>query len=126
MMKPDEQINRGTFGTDAHIHYMASPDDKTIGTKFIFKANHFYELLEKTQYKCPYSGRELTPANCVAEHITPLRLQGRHEASNIVLVDHEVAYLKRYLSDDAVLKLAVEIVNTLGKNRGYKISKHKI
>lgn len=94
--------------------------------RFIFKASHFYELLEKQQYRCPYSGRELTAASCVAEHIIPLRKQGQHHADNVVLVDHQVAYLKRYLTDEEVLILALDIMKTMGEARGLKISASKI
>ena len=94
--------------------------------RFTFKATHFYALLEKQRYLCPYSGRELTPANCVAEHVLPLRRQGRHEEQNLVLVDHHVAYLKRYLTDEEVLALAIDIVSTQGKARGIKVSQRKV
>lgn len=94
--------------------------------RFVFKAAHFYELLDRLQYRCPYSGRTLTPQNTVAEHRQPLRKQGQHKADNITLVDFEVAYLKRYLTDEETLQLAVDIVNTLGKQHGLRIAKKKI
>lgn len=95
------------------------------GNRFIFKATHFYELLERQAYRCPYSNRELTPGNCVAEHRIPLRKSGKHEASNIVLVDNTVGYLKRYLTDEEVLNLAIDIVVTMGASHGLALSKRK-
>lgn len=94
--------------------------------RYVFKAADFYSLLERESYRCPYSGRELTPSNCVAEHRVPLRKGGRHEASNIVLVDHHISYLKRYLTDDEVLNLATDIIVTLGAAHGFTISKTKV
>ena len=94
--------------------------------RFIFKAQHFYELLEKQGYRCPYSGRELSPANCVAEHILPLRKQGRHEAGNIALVDQHVSFLKRYLTDEEVLQLAIDILSTMGTTHGIAVSQSKV
>lgn len=94
--------------------------------RFVFRANDFYELLEAQKFKCKYSGRTLNPSNCVAEHILPLRQRGQHELPNIVLVDAEVAYLKRYLTDDEVLKLAIDIVNQVGQANGFRVARRKV
>jgi len=101
-------------------------DESRRAKRFVFRANDFYELLEKQKFKCRYSGRTLNPSNCVAEHILPLRQRGHHELANIVLVDAEVAYLKRYLTDEEVLKLAIDIVNQLGQADGFRIAKRKV
>jgi len=92
-----------------------SADGSTTKGKYSFKAKDFYALLEKQNYRCPYSGRELTPANCIAEHRVPLRKRGRHEASNIVLVDNSVGYLKRYLTDEELHQLIDDMAKTIGK-----------
>lgn len=78
--------------------------------RFVFRAAHFYALLEQQEYRCALTGRELTPENTSAEHIIPLRKGGRHELANIFLVDDAVAKLKRYYSDEEVIQLAHELV----------------
>lgn len=88
--------------------------------RYIFRATDFYALLEAQKYRCPYSGRELTPANCIAEHRVPLRKSGRHEASNIVLVDNSVGYLKRYLTDEEVHLLIADMAKTLKTKHAVK------
>jgi len=85
--------------------------------RFVFRAAHFYALLEQQEYRCALTGRELTPENTSAEHIIPLRKGGKHELSNIFLVDDAVAKLKRYYSDDEVIRLARELVTHAGRKR---------
>lgn len=85
--------------------------------RFVFRAAHFYALLEQQEYRCALTGRELTPENTSAEHIIPLRKGGKHELSNIFLVDDAVAKLKRYYSDDEVIQLARELVTHAGRKR---------
>lgn len=82
-------------------------------SRYVFRAQDFYKLLEEQDYKCPYSGRELTPNNCIAEHRVPLRRKGKHEASNIVLVDNAVGYLKRHLTDEELHALVRDISQNL-------------
>lgn len=93
--------------------------------KFRFRTEHFYQLLDSQQYRCPITGRELTPQNTVAEHRQPLRKGGMHELANIILVDQEVSKLKRYMNDDEVVRLAADIISTLGAKYGYKLTKAK-
>jgi len=79
--------------------------------KYTFRAKDFYFLLEKKQnYRCAISGIELTPGNTTAEHIIPLRRGGKHELSNIYLVDENVARLKRNLMEEEVIEIARRIV----------------
>jgi hypothetical protein len=90
-----------------------SADGSKAKDRYIFRAADFYSLLEKQKYRCPYSGRELTPSNCIAEHRLPLRKSGKHEASNIILVDNSVGYLKRYLTDEELHALVADMAKTL-------------
>lgn len=90
-----------------------SADGNKTKDRFVFRAKDFYALLEKQKYRCPYSGRELTPSNCIAEHRVPLRKSGKHEASNIILVDSHVGFLKRYLTDEEVSQLAADMTKNL-------------
>ena len=90
-----------------------SADGSKNKDRYVFRAKDFYDLLEKQKYRCPYTGRELTPANCIAEHRVPLRKSGKHESGNIILVDSHVGYLKRYLTDAEVLQLAADMAKTL-------------
>lgn len=93
--------------------------------RFRFKTEHFYQILEGQRYSCPITGRELTPQNTVAEHRIPLRKSGKHELGNIILVDQDASKLKRYMTDEEVVSLAADIIQTLGKGYGYTIRKSK-
>lgn len=81
----------------------------------------------KTQdYKCYLTNRELRPENSNAEHIKPLRAGGKHEAKNICLVDEIVSKLKRYYTVEQIIEVAADIIETRGKEYGFRITKKKI
>lgn len=93
--------------------------------EYKFKSKDFYALLEKQEYKCHYSGRDLSPENTMAVHIIPLQQGGKHEVNNIVLVDRQVHYAKRYLKLAELLEMAVDLVRQMGANDGYKVTKRR-
>jgi len=78
-----------------------------------FKAKDFYFLLEEQARRCPVSGRELTPDNCMAAHRVPLRKGGVHSLENIYLVTDAVTQIKKQLTDEELLLLCKDIVATL-------------
>ncbi|MCW7470575.1 HNH endonuclease [Leptospira kanakyensis] len=93
--------------------------------KFTFKASDFRNLLNKQEYKCYVTQRELTPETTFAEHIVPLRQGGKHTLSNICLV-HEILYrLKRYHSIAEIIEMSADVIKTHGKKHGYQIKKSK-
>ena len=96
---------------------------KISGDKYTFRSKDFYNLLEKQEYRCKYSNRELTPQNTHAVHVIPLRQGGKHELKNIVLIDRDIYYLKKQLNPDQLFNLAVDIIKTMGKYNGYKLTK---
>ncbi len=97
----------------------------TKNDKFTFKASHFRVLLTKQEYRCKLTNRELTPEVTFAEHIIPLRKGGTHSEDNICLV-HEILYrMKRYHSIQEIVEMSADVINNLGKEYGYKITKFK-
>ncbi|MDH5657449.1 MAG: HNH endonuclease [Spirochaetia bacterium] len=97
---------------------MAKKKDK----EYVFRAQDFYDLLESQEYRCALTGRELKPENTTAEHIVPLRMGGRHELKNIYLIDQNVSRLKRYLSEEEVIRAAADIVRYRGNDYGFTLS----
>ena len=93
------------------------------GDSYKFTAKDFYALLEKQQYRCRLSGRELTPENTDGEHILPLELGGQHQPENICLVVRDVARLKRHLTEQAVVELCYDIIKQRGLEFDFKVSK---
>jgi hypothetical protein len=87
--------------------------------RYVFRAQDFYALLEKQEYKCALTGRTLTPENTSAEHIVPIRRGGKHELANIFLVDDAIAKLKRYATVEEIFTLAREIVANEKKGEPY-------
>ena len=97
--------------------------DSNKGSKYIFRSADFYNLLDTQEYKCKYSGRELTPENTQGVHVVPLQKGGNHNVENIVLVDKHVHYVKKYLEPEQLFNLAKDIVNEIGGEHGYRLSK---
>ncbi|AYV54081.1 hypothetical protein EFP84_00210 [Leptospira kmetyi] len=88
-----------------------------------FKAEHFKSILSKQDFKCYLSGRTLTEENVNGAHITPLNKTGEHKLENICLVIDQLKQLKRYYTDEEIVYLAVDIVNSIGKEYGFSIKK---
>jgi len=87
------------------------------------RSKDLYELLEKQHYRCALTGRELVPEITDAEHIIPLDAGGMHDIDNIYLIVRDAARLKRYLTEEALLKLCYDIIVTKGQDYGYQASK---
>ena len=90
---------------------------------YVYRAKDFYEQLEEQNYKCFVTGRELTPMNCTAEHLVPLKKGGQHIRENIVLLVRDIAPLKRNLSEEEIVLLAVDVIKAKGKAYGFKAIK---
>ncbi|MBX3723924.1 MAG: hypothetical protein KF713_18905 [Turneriella sp.] len=88
-----------------------------------FAAKDFYSLLDKQNYRCALSDRELTPENTDAEHILPLDSGGTHTPDNICLIVRDAARLKRHLTELQVVELCFDILKTRGKEFGYEAIK---
>lgn len=95
--------------------------------EFKFFSDDFWYLFNKYEGKCALTGRALTPENTEVEirnrHLT--KEEGREEVDNHYLVDRDVKHLARYLSEDQIIELAVEIIKYRGKEKGFALRKLK-
>jgi hypothetical protein len=91
--------------------------------KQTIRSNDLYALLEKQNYRCALTGRELTPEITDAEHIVPLDAGGEHTPDNIYLIIKDAARLKRYLSEPDLMQLCLDILNNRGKHYGYNATR---
>jgi len=90
-----------------------------------FFAEDFWELMEKQNYKCALTGRKFEPINTEIELREPNLRENRFDKFNFYLVDKALAPLARYLSEDEIIELAVEIIHFRGKERGISIRRNK-
>lgn len=88
-----------------------------------FAAKDFYSLLDRQNFRCALSGRELTPETTDAEHILPLDSGGIHTPENIYLIVRDAARLKRHLTEAELVRLCFDILTTRGKEFGYEATK---
>ncbi len=93
--------------------------------QFKFRAEDFWNLLDKQQKRCALSNRELTPLNCEVELINPNKKDGRFNLDNFYLIDKDLKYLCRYLSEDEVIDLCAIVIKHRGKEKGYSIKNTK-
>jgi hypothetical protein len=91
-----------------------------------FFAEDFWELMEKQNYRCALTGRTFEPINTEIELKRPNLRDGRFDKSNFYLVDKALSPLARYLSEDEIIELAVEILQFRGKEKGYHLRRSKI
>lgn len=67
-------------------------------------------ILERQQYRCALTGRELTPETAVLDHIVPLARGGAHAASNIWVLHRDVNQAKGKMLLEEFYELCQEVV----------------
>lgn len=90
-----------------------------------FFAEDFWELMERQNYQCALTGHKFEPINTEIELRQPNIREGRFDKSNFYLVDKELAPLARFLSEDQIIELAVEIIQFRGKEKGITLRRNK-
>ncbi|TGL76902.1 HNH endonuclease [Leptospira jelokensis] len=73
--------------------------------KFKLRAGHIRKLLNDQNFRCFISGLELTYENVEIEHIIPLSKGGKHELTNLCLIDKSLKELKRFKTKEEIIKL---------------------
>lgn len=75
-------------------------------TKWKMRSHDFYEILRDIQdYKCYYTGWQLTPENTSIAHRINLKDGGKHMKENVILVHRSIANLARERSEGDLLKV---------------------
>ena len=90
-----------------------------------FTADHFWLLIEKQCKKCALTNRELTPLNCEVELRDPHKKDNRFTLDNFYLVDKDLKYLCRHLSENEIIELCATIIEQRGKVQGYSLRRLK-
>lgn len=88
---------------------------KTEGVKHVMakniKASEILEMIQKQNYRCALTGRELTPETASLDHIYPLSKGGIHNISNIWVVHHEANTAKGTLTAKEFIQLCQEVTH---------------
>ncbi len=79
-----------------------------------FFTEDFWDLMKKQDGRCFLTGRKLEPTNCEVELKNPKLREDRFNLKNFYLVDKDVSYLARHLSEEEIWKLAEEIFKWKG------------
>jgi 5-methylcytosine-specific restriction endonuclease McrA len=67
-------------------------------------------LLERQQFCCALTGRELMPQTAALDHIIPIRCDGEHVIENTQVLHKEVNRAKGSLTNDQFSRLCREVV----------------
>lgn len=74
-------------------------------------SDYFWQLLEKQEYKCFYTGIKISPEeNASIDHVTPTSKGGTNELSNLVWCDRDVNTFKSNNTYNSLIKLAEDII----------------
>jgi len=90
-----------------------------------FTAEKFYELLRSQQKRCPLTNRELTPLSAEVELRDPNKTEGRFAMENLYIVDKDLKFLCRHLSEVEIIELCGEVIEHRGKDFGITIRRVK-
>jgi len=85
------------------------PTNSTVTQKMIL------DLLEKQEYRCALSGRELTPETASLDHILPLSRGGKHDISNVWIVDHHINSAKGTKTVEEFVAMCSEVTEHQNK-----------
>jgi len=78
--------------------------------KRVVKASDIMAKLREQDFRCYYTGDELTPDNVSADHIVALSAGGSHHIDNVCLVLSEVNRMKGTLSVERFVELCRMVV----------------
>lgn len=67
------------------------------------------ELIKKQDYRCALSNRKLTPETASLDHVVPLSRGGKHDISNLQVLEHQVNTAKGTLSMEEFLSLCQDV-----------------
>lgn len=67
-------------------------------------------LVERQDFRCAISGRELTPQTASLDHITPLARGGEHGITNVWVVDQQINSAKGTMTLDEFLAMCRDVV----------------
>lgn len=68
------------------------------------------ELIERQNYRCALSGRKLTPETASLDHVVPLSRGGKHDISNLQVLDFRVNAAKGTLTIEEFTTLCGEVI----------------
>lgn len=99
--------------------------EQDLTTRYRFRAEDFWSLIQGQEYKCALTGRELTPENTEVELRDPYRTEARGESKNLYMVIRPLSYMARYVSECEIVNLAAEIISARGGEFGYGLTKKR-
>ncbi len=74
-------------------------------------------MLERQQYRCALTRRELTPETAALDHIVPLRFGGQHVIENTQVLHKDVNRAKNSMTNDDFVQLCEEVILTWRRRR---------
>ncbi len=73
-------------------------------------ARQVLDMIQRQGYRCAISGRELTPATAVLDHIVPIAKGGEHSIENVWVVHTHVNTAKGWMTMAEFLSVCRDVV----------------
>jgi 5-methylcytosine-specific restriction endonuclease McrA len=67
-------------------------------------------ILERQKFRCALSGRPLTPQSASIDHIAPIAKGGKHEMTNLWVVENTINRAKNTMTHDEFLAMCRDVV----------------
>jgi len=99
--KPEGQMDK--FSGKLQDEWKPEDETKTRNKKITVSLLRM--KLEEQEFRCVYSGRELTPDACSLDHITPLSKGGLHVIDNIQFVCPMINRMKNTMSSEEFIAI---------------------
>ena len=71
--------------------------------------NLLMEMLERQEFRCAISGRDLTPETASIDHIMPLARGGAHCPTNAQIVHVDINQAKRNMTNEEFVQMCCEV-----------------
>lgn len=81
------------------------------------KASQIREMVERQNYKCALTGRDLTPETASLDHVIPVARGGDHSVENLWVVHHQVNTAKGTMTVEEFVQMCREVVSHM-QNKG--------
>ena len=78
------------------------------------KTKQLKDMVERQDYRCALTGRELNPDTASADHIQPVSKGGSHTIENIQILHSEVNAAKGTMNNDEFVSMCREVVQHVG------------
>lgn len=88
----------------------------------VITASAMMAMLERQNYRCAISGRELTPESAQLDHIQPIAKGGDHSMSNLWIVETSANRAKNTMTYEDFVALCRDVVQVADQRTSSEVA----